>query len=118
MDEMFHTLYRIISSYLIAIIKHEKSFTENAVVALHLHRKNLNQNRQGKNGEEKKVAKRGGMESESKSTVVNLGLMLAQKTPNLLRRELENRQDLQRIYNYPQTWQLLLVQVKLLDTRL
>ena len=96
-------------------------FTENVAAAMHLLPKSLKKNRQEKNGVERKaVEEAGAEESESKNTKVNPRLTSAQMIRNQLIKEgkASNQPDLQRIYNYPQNWQLLLAQVKLLGTRL
>ena len=86
----------------------------------HLLRKSLKKSRQAKNGVEKKEVKGGEQENESKSTKVNLHLTLLQMILNLTKKGEKERsqQDLQRTFSYQLNWQLLLVLVRLLDTRL
>ena len=86
----------------------------------HLLRKSLKKSRQAKNGVEKKEVKGGEQENESKSTKVNLHLTLRQMILNLPKKGEKERsqQDLQRTFSYQLNWQLLLVLVRLLDTRL
>ena len=86
----------------------------------HLLRKSLKKSRQAKNGVEKKEVKGGEQENESKNTKVNLHLTLLQMILNLTKKGEKERsqQDLQRTFSYQLNWQLLLVLVRLLDTRL
>ena len=86
----------------------------------HLLRKSLKKSRQAKNGVEKKEVKGGEQENESKNTKVNLHLTLLQMILNLPKKGEKERsqQDLQRTFSYQLNWQLLLVLVRLLDTRL
>ena len=86
----------------------------------HLLRKSLKKSRQAKNGVEKKEVKGGEQENESKNTKVNLHLTLLQMILNLTKKGKKERsqQDLQRTFSYQLNWQLLLVLVRLLDTRL
>ena len=68
----------------------------------------------------KKEVKGGEQENESKNTKVNLHLTLRQMILNLPKKGEKERsqQDLQRTFSYLLNWQLLLVLVRLLDTRL
>ena len=86
----------------------------------HLLRKSLKKSRQAKNGVGKKAVKGGEQENESKNTKVNLHLTLRQMILNLPKKGEKERsqQDLQRTFSYQLNWQLLLVLVRLLDTRL
>merc|ERR1712226_440757 len=86
----------------------------------HLLRKSLKKSHQAKNGGGKKEVKGGEQENESKNTKVNLHLTLRQMILNLPKKGEKERsqQDLQRTFSYLLNWQLLLVLVRLLDTRL